>query len=173
VSTNPFVAATNFFSTRGLRRWNGTGWTSYRASMSSILVPGDTVFALAMRDTASAWMAVRTGFYRFQPSTGGGQKVADIPAGVTVFDKAGNASGFYAGTSAGVYQYRNDSLVFLGSPGVSIRPGIAGKQRGVDPKLRILQSGRFNDEGGVRTVLGQKAGPRPATGVYVSPTSEP
>jgi hypothetical protein len=156
-----------------LRRWNGTGWTFYRSTLSSIFVPGDTVFALAARDTASAWIAVRAGFYRFQPATGGGQKVAHIPAGVTVFDMAGNASGFYAGTSAGVYQFRNDSLVFLGSPAVTnLRPDMAGKQRGVDPKLRILRTGGLQDESGVRTVLGQKAGPRPATGVYVTPISK-
>jgi hypothetical protein len=162
-----------FFSTRGMRRWSGTGWTSYRAAMSSIFVPGDTVFALATRDNQSVWMAVRAGFFRFVPGSGGGQKVADIPAGVTVFDMAGDGFGFYAGTSAGVYHFNGDSLVFLGQPAVSLRPGgFAAHRRDALNPLRVDLFPRSGVPGG-HTIPGSKTGPQTAAGIYIRPAESP
>ncbi|MCD6024062.1 MAG: hypothetical protein K0Q91_978, partial [Fibrobacteria bacterium] len=163
------------FSTQGLRRYNGASWTQYRASMSSIFVPSDTVMALGIRDTGTVWIAVRSGFYRF-PSTGGalGGKVADMPTGVTVHDIAGNAQGFYAGTSNGVYQFRNDSLVHLGSPAVSILGATAGKRLQAVPRLQVLSAEEARRLGKARSVLGRQTGPQAGAGVYlVQPSKSP
>ncbi len=155
------------FSTRGMYRFNGTTWQPYRAATSSVFVPGDTILALAVRDTASVWIAVRDGFFRFDPSAGGGQKVADIPANTAVYDLAGNSQEFYAGTDKGVYHFRNDSLVFLGSPVVSLRPRVArGRESRPDAGLRFLQGGE-PVSGQTHTILGQKVPGNPAQGIYL------
>jgi hypothetical protein len=162
------------FSTRGLRRYNGSAFNLYVSAMSSVFVPGDTVFALASRDSASAWIAVRAGFYEFTPGTGGGRKVADIPSGVAVYDLVGDRSGFYAATSAGVYQFRNDSLVSLV---VSLRPGNAPRRPGPATRLRVLSADEARATPGLRTVHGQKVGSGQAApaahGIYLVEPADP
>ena len=158
------------FSTRGLRRYNGTGWSAFVASQSSIQTPGDTIYALAVRDTGSAWVATPSGFMSFNGTTT--QKVADIPSGVMVHDMDGDATGFYAATSAGVYRYDGTALLFLGQPAVSIRPGIAGNRREVVPQLRMLRPGESSEDGLI-TLQGRKTGDRQATGVYITPRVMP
>lgn len=159
------------FSTRGLRRYNGTGWSAFMASQSSIQAPGDTIYALAERDTGSVWVATPAfGFARFNGVTT--TKVADIPAGVTVYDMAGNAQGFYAGTSNGLYQFRNDSLVHLGNPTVSILGATAGKRPQAGPRLRVLSAPEARRLG-VLSVLGRQSGPQAGAGVYLVPPSKP
>jgi len=169
VEGTAFGSRVSSFSTRGILRYNGSSWTRYVAAMSSVFVPGDTVLALAVRDTATAWVAVRSGFYRF-PSTGGqtGGKVADIPAGVMVYDLAGTATGFYAGTSNGLYQFRNDSLVYLGPTPSPVRPAVVGRAARSRPALRVLTAREAaNTPGAVLSVLGQKTGPQAGVGVYL------
>ncbi len=157
------------FSSRGLRRIRGDSVRTYRATMSSVKVPGDTIHALAVRDSGSVWLATSTGFYLFS-GTASTPKVADLPApGLIVNDMAGDADGFYAATNQGVYQYRNDALVFIGSPGVSLRPGPVTRRPPAEPRLTgRLQRTRAGDATAV-TVLGRQAGPVQAAGVYVSP----
>ncbi len=159
------------FSTRGLRRYNGSGWSAYVASQSSIQTPGDTIYALAERDTGSIWVATPAfGFARFDGTTT--VKVADIPSGVTVYDMAGDATGFYAGTNHGLYRYTGDSLISLGQPAVSIRGIRAQPARGSASRLRV----DLGPNGGIlpaHTVLGRKTGSRTAAGIYVIPSSSP
>lgn len=88
-----------------------------------------------MRDTGSIWVAAPPGFASFNGTST--QKVADIPQGVTVFDMAGYSTGFYAGTSLGVYHYDGNNLVFLGQPAVSIRGVRAQAGRNSAPRLRV------------------------------------
>lgn len=158
------------FSTRGLRRYNGSGWSAFVASQSAIHTPGDTIHALAVRDTGAIWVATPAGFMTFNGTTT--QKVADIPAGVTVLDMEGDASGFYAATSVGVYHYNGTELLFLGQPAVSLRPGVADKRRGPSPQLRVLRTGEGTGEGMVN-LQGRKAVERQAAGVYVAPGTVP
>lgn len=162
---------TTGFSTRGLRRFDGTDWLDYRAAQSSTFVPGDTVYALAVRDSSSAWIALRTGFYRFAPGVVGGgatQKVADIPSGATVYDMAGDAQGFYAGTSLGVYRYEGDTLTFLGQPAA---PVLSARRlhAPVKPSGLTLRLSRPREAPDALTIQGRKTGPRAAAGVYVTP----
>jgi hypothetical protein len=155
------------FSTQGLRRYNGTSWISYRAALSSVLVPSDTIWALGIRDTGSVWIAARSGFYRFSAS-GGFTKVADTPVN-GVYDLAGSGEGFYAGTPDGFYQFRNDSLILLGNPAVALRPAIAAKRPEAGPRLRVLTAQEARDFGNARSVTGQRVGSRAADGVYIVP----
>jgi hypothetical protein len=158
------------FSTRGLWMHNGVQSRRFISSMSSVFVPGDTITALGVRDSATVWLAVPgRGFFKF-PSSSGTGKVADIPAGVTVYDLVGDTNGFYAGTSRGVYQFRNDSLVNLGVPAVSIRPSLAGKGIQNAPRLRVLTA-REAAALGARSVLGQRTGSKAGAGVYLVPPS--
>ncbi|MCD6023760.1 MAG: hypothetical protein K0Q91_676 [Fibrobacteria bacterium] len=161
------------FSTRGLRRYNGSGWSAFVGAMSSIQAPGDTIYALAERDTGSIWVATPAfGFARFNGTVT--VKVANLPAGVTVYDLEGNASGFYAGTSNGLYQFRNDSLVHLGSPAVSILGATAGKRLQAVPRLQVLSAEEARRLGKARSVLGRQTGPQAGAGVYlVSPAKSP
>jgi hypothetical protein len=159
--------STTSFSTRGILRHNGTVWNRYVSTMSSVFVPSDTVLALAIRDTATVWIAVRSGFYRF-PSTSGSGKVADIPSGGTIYEMVGNTQGFYASTSSGLYQFRNDSLVFIWNP-TSLRPAMAGKGLQTGPRLRVLSAHEAKALGNARSVLGQKTGPQAGAGVYLLP----
>jgi hypothetical protein len=160
---------TDLFSTRGLRRYNGSGWSAFVASQSSIQTPGDTIYALAVRDTGSVWVATPFGFSRFNGTTT--VKVADIPSGVTVYDMAGDATGFYAGTNQGVYRYDGTSLTFLGQPAMPIR-GLrpAERRKSVSPTVRI-EAGKTAP--GTRTVLGRSSRPKSAAGVYVAPSKSP
>jgi len=157
------------FSTRGLRRFNGTGWSAFVASQSFIQTPGDTIYALAVRDTGSVWVATPTfGFARFNGTTT--TKVADIPTGVTVYDMAGDTAGFYAGTSNGVYRYTGGILTHMGFPATSLRPGLITRRAPVNPQLQSRLRGTHSGEASAVTVLGRQAGAHQAAGVYYAPT---
>jgi hypothetical protein len=162
----------DLFSIRGLRRYNGTGWSAFVASQSSIQTPGDTIYALAERDTGSIWAATPQGFVRFNGTTT--VKVADIPSGLTVYDLVGFPGGFYAGTSNGVYQFRDNALVHLGNPAVSILGATAGKRLQAVPRLQVLSAEEARRLGKARSVLGRQTGPQAGAGVYlVSPLKSP
>lgn len=155
------------FSTLGLRRWDGAQWRTYRAAMSSVQLPGDTIYALAVRDTATVWIATPSGFHRF-PSTGS-PKVADLPAGAVVNDMVGDAQGFYAATNLGVYRYADGVLTFMGQPAVSLRGGVAGKPTGPAPRLRVLTRAEAAAEaaGRLHTLSGRQVSSGAAQGVYL------
>jgi len=158
----------NLFSIRGLRRYNGTGWSAFVASQSSIQTPGDTIYALAVRDTSSIWVATPSfGFARFNGTTT--TKVADIPTGVTVYDMVGDTAGFYAGTSNGIYRFTGGALMHFGIPSSILRPDRNSKRNPLVPGLTSRLRGTVSGEGGVVTIQGRQAGPRQAAGVYYVP----
>lgn len=167
-----FGSGVGRFSTKGLRRIVGDSVKAFRASLSSVMVPGDTIHALAVRDSASVWLATSRGFYHFS-GTASAPKVADLPApGLMVNDMTGDTTGFYAATPQGVYEYRNGNLTFIGSPTVGLKAGNALFSRDrAGIRLHAQEIGTQAGTPGAHTILGRRTGTTQAAGVYVSPSS--
>ena len=65
----------------------------------------------------------------------------------------------------------SDSLISLGNPAVSLRPGIVGRRGAPASRLQVF-SGR-GDPTDIRSLLGRKAGPRAGAGAYVTEAVKP
>jgi hypothetical protein len=157
------LSSPSFFSAKGLRRFDGQTWTSYRSANS--VLPSDTLYSVVSRGSDSLWITCDSGLYEFIPPSKL-TKVANPVSFPTTSMAWDTQNHLYIGTPSGVYELENDSLVALNYPVVSLLAQNQNMTRKT-PQLQVLM-GPANPGISVRSLLGQRVNSNPAPGVYVT-----